>query len=156
MAGFFVQHVPYTGSTPAMRALLRQEIDFIFEGVVPAAPLIQDGVLTALGLSTQQRIPALDVEPVASQGLNGFDLRGWWGLFAPARTPSIVVQASYDALREGLREPDFLDLAHNLGLIVNGESPAAFAQFIGSEIRAYRASTSALMMIRPEDEFMPA
>ena len=139
-----------------MCALLQHEIDFIFEGVVPAAPLIQDGVLSALGLSTRQSIPALNVQPLARQGFPDFDLRGWWGLFAPAGTSSRIVEGTYKALLEGLHEPDFLEFAHSLGLIVNGESPASFAEFVRGEIASYGASTAALMMIRSEHEFMPA
>lgn len=84
-AGIAAEHIPYQGAAPAQLALLSGQSDFMFDNLAASAPLIKDGKVKALAVTTAKRSSLLpDVPTVEESGVKGFDLGTWFGVFAPA------------------------------------------------------------------------
>jgi len=92
-AGVSITHVPYRGGVPSLTAAMSGEVQLVFSDVVPAAPQIQDGRLTALGLTGLRRTRvAPDIPTLHESGLPGFSITAWVGVVAPKGTPNDIVQ----------------------------------------------------------------
>lgn len=134
MAGVFIVHVPYRGSTFARNGLLGGEVDFVVDGLMPALPLIKDGRLRALGLLDGTRsTSAPDIPTIAQAGVKGFASDTWYGLLAPAGTPKEVVQALNAALVEAARSPEFRAALGGQGVQLAVSSPAEFRALLQKE-----------------------
>ncbi len=132
-AGIRMEHIPYRGANLAD----------VLSGVVPiglqnagaAMPLVRDGALRCLGLTTARRSAnAPTIPTVAEQGFPGFEAISWFGLMAPAGTdPAIVAKVNADA-RQVLAEADTRARIAQLGLDPVGNSPAEMHAAIAAEI----------------------
>jgi tripartite-type tricarboxylate transporter receptor subunit TctC len=82
-------HVPYRGSAPAINDLLGGQVQSMFDNTPSALPHVRGGKLRAIAITSAQRSPLLpDVPTLAESGFPGFDVQSWFGLAAPASTPS--------------------------------------------------------------------
>ena len=85
-------HIPYKGSGPSVNALLAGEIQVIFSSATSILPHIKSGRVRALAVTGPRRTPiAPDVPTVAEAGLPCFEVISWYGLLAPARTPTVII-----------------------------------------------------------------
>jgi tripartite-type tricarboxylate transporter receptor subunit TctC len=120
MTGTDMVHVPYKGVTAALNDVVGGHVPVAFSDILPAYPLIQDGKLRALAVSSAKRVPLLPNLPsVAEAGVPGFDAAGWVLMAAPAGTPPDVVAKLHDALKAVLEAPETKEW-----FVKNGMSPA--------------------------------
>ena len=92
-AGVDMVHVPYNGSSPALTALIGNQVQAMFDVVLTSNPHIKSGKLRALGVTGSQRIPLLpDVPTVSEAGLPGYEAGIWFAMVAPKATPLAIVQ----------------------------------------------------------------
>src|SRR5436190_18170699 len=100
-----VLHVPFTGSAPALPALLGGHVDMMFDTLPSVLPLAQEGKLRALGVTTAERVPFLPNIPAIAETLPDFDVTSWLGIMVPAGTP-LEIRAKISAELVGfLGEP---------------------------------------------------
>lgn len=133
-AGLTATHVPYRGGAQQIQSVLTGETLFTFSTIPTPAPLIRDGQLRILGVSTAQRTSAFpDAVPVAEQGFPGFAIGDWHGLLAPAGTPAAMVAAMAEAADAALRDTSVRQRLVVLGAEPVGQGPNAFAAFIAAE-----------------------
>ncbi|AOS79463.1 MULTISPECIES: Bug family tripartite tricarboxylate transporter substrate binding protein [Hydrogenophaga] len=138
LSGTRLTHVPYKGGAPAMTDLLGGRVDLFFSGLPPALPHIQAGKLRVLGVSTAQRSPLLHEAPtVAEQGLAGFDIENWQGVFVPAGTPAPVVELLARSIGEIAANKSFADQLQAQGAAPAFMEPKAFAAFVAAERTKY-------------------
>jgi len=105
-AGFQATHVPYKGGAEALTDLLGGRIDFYFCPISTALPLIRDGKLIALAVSTPTRAPDLpDVPTTLEAGYPNSDYTVWYGVFMPSKTPRDIVQKFYPVATGVLQTP---------------------------------------------------
>ena len=142
-AGIFAVHIPYNGGNPAQLALLAGHVDFNFDNLATAAPNIKSGKLVALAVTTPVRSPALPDTPAVSEVLKDFSVDTWWGLVAPAGTPAAVVQRLNQAFVQALNAPETKARFANLMAEPVPTSPAAFGQFMATELSKYEAVVKA-------------
>src|SRR5690606_4358442 len=91
-AGIDVLHVPYKGSAPLMNDLMGGHVQYCFEGMTTATPLLQSGKVIALAQTLQQRSKSQpDVPTVAEQGYPGFEASIWFGMVGPGSMPAAMV-----------------------------------------------------------------
>ena len=103
----FITHVPYRGAAAAITALLSGEVDMMFDNLPSAIGQIQAGKLRALAVTTAQRSIALpDVPTLAEAGMEGFNVRAWFGVAAPAGLPAPVATRLADALQKVVQQPE--------------------------------------------------
>jgi tripartite-type tricarboxylate transporter receptor subunit TctC len=92
-----------------------------------------------LAISTKERSPLLpDIKPLAEQGFPDFDVRTWFGVVAPAGTPSDIVKELQLQILRSLNEADIKGRLEKLGIDVVTMSPSEFADFIKSEITKWQ------------------
>ena len=138
LSGTRLTHVPYKGGAPAMTDLLGGRVDLFFSGLPPAMAHIQANKLRVLGVSTAQRSPLLPNAPtLAEQGLAGFDIENWQGLFAPGGTPAAVVEQLARSIGEIARSAAFTEQLQAQGAAPAFQKPAEFATFVAAERRKY-------------------
>ena len=142
-AGIFAVHIPYNGGNPAQLALLAGHVDFNFDNLATAAPNIKSGKLVALAVTTPTRSPALPDTPAVAEVLKDFSVDTWWGLVAPAGTPAAVVQRLNQAFVQALNAPETKARFANLMAEPVPTSPAAFGQFMATELSKYEAVVKA-------------
>ncbi|MGI9149977.1 MAG: Bug family tripartite tricarboxylate transporter substrate binding protein [Limnohabitans sp.] len=142
-AGVFAVHIPYNGGNPAQLALLAGHVDFNFDNLATAAPNIKSGKLLALAVTTPTRSAALPEVPAIAESLKGFSVDTWWGLVAPAGTPADVVQRLNQAFVQALQAPETKARFAQLMAEPVPTSPAAFGQFMATELSKYEAVVKA-------------
>ena len=129
-----VTHVPYRASNQSIPGLLAGETLYTFNTTPLAAPLVRDGRLRALAVTTPARIPAFpEVPTMIEQGYDGFAINEWIGLFAPTGTPAAAVQRHADAAALGLADPVVRDRHALLGMEIVGQGPVAMAAFLAEQ-----------------------
>lgn len=135
-AGADVVHVPNNKGGPEANAdAIAGRVTYWFPPIALALPQVREGRLLALGVSSARRSSLLpDVPTIAETGLAGFEDTIWYGMWAPAATPTEVVnQLSKDVAR-ALATPDVRDRLTKLGAEPMNMTPAEFARFVRSEI----------------------
>lgn len=98
--------VPYKGAGPAMNDLMGGQVDLLCDQTTQTAPVIKDGQrVKVFGVTTPQRLGSLpDIPTLDEQGLKGFDVKVWHGMYAPKGTPKEVVMAINKALNAALKD----------------------------------------------------
>ena len=135
--GSFMLHIPYRGSGPALIDLMGGQMDVMFDNLPSAMPHIKSGKLKALAVTSAVRSTALpDLPTVAEAGgpaLKGYEASSWFGLLAPAGTPTDVVQRIQQETAKALGSPALKERLQAQGAIPSGNTPAEFAKFIADE-----------------------
>lgn len=141
-AGVFAVHIPYPGAAPAQLSVLSGQTDFMFDNLASAAANIRAGKLKALAVTTVKRaasfadLPTIS-EAGAAQGLIGFDISTWFGIFAPAKTPADVIVRLNKELTAALRAADMQERLARLGAEPAPMTPEQFAAFVAAEHTKY-------------------
>ena len=144
-AGINVVHVPYKGTPEALNDAIAGRINYVVTSVLPAIPIVRSGRLTALAVTTRERMPALpEVPTIAEAALPGFDYGGWYGLVAPARTPRAVINKLSQEIGRILRLPDIVERLASQGATPKPTTPEEFDRLVRDEIamraRVFKAS----------------
>lgn len=133
-----VSHIPYKGSSPAMTDLVGGQVQFMFDNMPSALPLVKSGKLRALAVTAPQRSAAApDVPTMAEAGFPGFDVSSWFGLMAPAKTPDAVVQKLNAAVAKALTKPELQSRLAELGSTSQSMTSAEFGDFVKNEVKVW-------------------
>ena len=98
--------VPYKGTGPAMNDLLGGQVDLLCDQTTTTVPMIKEARVKVYGVTTLKRLTALpNVPTLDEQGLKGFEVKVWHGLYAPKGTPQAVLEKVNVALRAALQDP---------------------------------------------------
>ena len=126
-----VLHVPFTGSAPALPALLGGHVDMMFDTLPSVLPLAQEGKLRALGVTTAKRVPFLPDVPAIAETLPDYDVTSWLGIVVPAGTPPAIQARIAAPLAEFIREPAVVQRFKDLGAVAAvPNTPEDFAAWI--------------------------
>ncbi|HYN58841.1 MAG TPA: tripartite tricarboxylate transporter substrate-binding protein [Rubrivivax sp.] len=132
--------VPYKGTAPAMTDLLGGQVDIMCDQTTNTSGQIEAGKVKAYAVTTAKRLttPALAKLPTLDEsGLKGFNLTIWHGLYAPKGTPKAVQDQLNAALRNALKDPEFIKRQEALGAVVVTDgrlAPAEHKKFVEAEI----------------------
>src|SRR5689334_7177855 len=108
--------VPYKGTGPAMNDLLGGQVDLLCDQTTNTTSQIKGGKVKAYGVTTKSRVPSLpDLPTLDEQGLKGFEVTIWHGLYAPKGTPKPAIDKLVAALQEGLKDPTVKQRFADLG-----------------------------------------
>jgi tripartite-type tricarboxylate transporter receptor subunit TctC len=134
MANIDMTHIPFNGIAPAVTAVLGGQVQAMFAGAPSVLQHVKSGTLRALGVASLARIAAAPELPtLAESGFPGFDVTSWYGVVAPAGTPSQVIDRLHSEMTKALNEPDVREKLAALGAEPVGNTPAEFAATIHSE-----------------------
>lgn len=135
LAGVQLRHVPYKGSEPALRDVLLEHVDVIFDNITSVLPHVMGGGARALAVTTAKRVSvAPDVPTLIESGLAGFDVASWFAFFVPANTPQGVVQKIHDDTVAALADDKVKGRLLALGCDIIGSTPAQLAAHMKSEM----------------------
>ena len=132
MTGITLLHVPYKGGGPAAVEQVAGQVQLAFLSAPAVVPFIKTGRLRALAVTNAKRSLILPELPtIAETGLPGYESEGWSGIFAPAKTPSAIVQRLYNEFAAALRDSDI-----RAKLIAAGTEPALMSSDeMGKKVR---------------------
>jgi tripartite-type tricarboxylate transporter receptor subunit TctC len=138
MAKVDLVHVAYNGGGPVLNAIVSGEVQVMASGVLILMPLVKAGKLKSLAVTGARRAQmAPDIPTVAESGVPGFAVTGWWGILAPAATPTAIVSRLQREIARLLLSPDTKDRLAKDGIETVGSSSADFAKFIHQEIETW-------------------
>jgi tripartite-type tricarboxylate transporter receptor subunit TctC len=137
-------HLPYKGGAPSMIATMSNETQFYLGPIPGMVPLIQAGKVKAIAITGDKRSRSLpDVPTLAEVGLAGAESSGWFGLLAPAGTPTTIIERLRWAVVETSKDPDVLQGLAAQGVEPANNSPAEFATYIAESLERYRKVVAA-------------
>jgi tripartite-type tricarboxylate transporter receptor subunit TctC len=138
VAGITLTHVPYRGAAPAIQDLLGGRVDAFFNNIAPLVPLMREGQVRVLAVTSADRVPTVpEVPTLAESALPGFDVSGWYALFVPARTPPAIVEKIHAAAAAALAEPSIKGRLEELGMVVVGSTPEELALYFKAEVEKW-------------------
>jgi tripartite-type tricarboxylate transporter receptor subunit TctC len=129
-------HIPYKGTGPALTDLIGGQVQMMLSTFASALPYVQSGRLRGIAVTSAKRSAAApDVPTVAESGLPGYQYSTWYGLFAPAGTPRLIVDRLYGATVQALKGAEIAQKFAAQGVEpASSESPQAFEKFVRAEI----------------------
>jgi tripartite-type tricarboxylate transporter receptor subunit TctC len=135
MTGIDMTHIPYKGRATAIPDLLGGRVTMMFDNMPSSLPLVKEGKLRALGVTSAHRSAAApEIPTIAEQGLPGFDAVSWFAMFAPAGTPRPIVDKLQVEVKKILLSPEVGKRLAEIGLEVVASTPEELASYQRSEI----------------------
>ena len=139
--GIDLLHVPYRGGTALVGGLVKGEVQAGWSGVPNVLPLIEDGKLRVLCISTQRRSKSVaDVPTAIELGIEGFDYATMMGLQMSAGAPRELVARLQATVAKALREPDMVDRMAVLGMDLHENGTEDYVKFMKDDIDRYRTA----------------
>jgi tripartite-type tricarboxylate transporter receptor subunit TctC len=133
--------IPYRGAAPAISDLLGNQIQIGMTTKAVLLPLIREGKLRALAVTSDARWSELaDVPTMRESGFHGVPAYLWIGLLAPAQTPAPVIEKLNASMNEGLKAADIQASIAKLGLEPRSVTPQEFAARLADETRLWEAA----------------
>ena len=136
--GIKMTHVPYKGGGPAVAALVAGEVQAMLVSPAPLMPHYKGKRVKVLAYSGAKRnVAAPEVPTMKEAGVDYYYDGGWFGMFAPAKTPNEVVETLAREVRTAMQKPQVKERMAQLGVEPIADSPAEFRKFVAAELRAY-------------------
>jgi len=133
-----VTTIPYSGTAPAMNDLLGGQVDFMCDQTTNTVPQIKSGNVKAYGVTTASRLASMpDMPTLDEQGLKGFDLVVWNGLFGPKGMPKPAVEKLVAALQTAVQSAAFRARLADLGaepVPLSKANPGSLGNLLKAEV----------------------
>jgi tripartite-type tricarboxylate transporter receptor subunit TctC len=134
LAGVDIRHVPYKGAALATGDLLGGRIDMIVDIVPSVRPLVIDGQLKGLAITTKERSKLMPDYPPVADTVPGYEFLAWFGLYLPAGAPARLAEQLQAAVASVLAAPEVKERYAVLGMEPVGSTPAEFQTFMAADL----------------------
>ncbi len=134
LTGADMTHIPYKGRASAIPDVLGGRVTMMFDNMPSSLPLVREGKLRALGVTSAQRSPAAPDIPAIAETLPGFDAVSWFAIFAPAGTPKPIVDKLQVEITRILKTPEINKKLADIGLEAVGSTSDELGAYQRSEI----------------------
>jgi tripartite-type tricarboxylate transporter receptor subunit TctC len=132
--GIDIVHVPYKGAAEAVTGVLGRQVEMFFGDIGGVIPLLREGGLRALAISSEKRNPLVpDVATMIESGVPDYVMLTYIGVVAPAGTPASVVGMLNARINDSLMSPEVAAAFAKLGAEIRPGSPQDFADFLAAE-----------------------
>ena len=139
LSGTQMLHVPYKGVGDAYPAVVAGDVNWILGFPISALPLVKAGRLKAIAVTSGTRSKLLpDMPTIAESGVPGYDVRGWFGMFAPARVPPEIVAKLYAEAKRAFQAPEVVKRINAEGAEVILNTPEQFGAEVKAEYAKWR------------------
>ncbi|MEK6592585.1 MAG: tripartite tricarboxylate transporter substrate binding protein [Pseudomonadota bacterium] len=139
LAGINIVHIPYKGGNPAMIDVIAGQIQMLYSTLLQAQSHLKSGKLRALGVTTAKRSPAAPLLPTMQEaGIPGYEVAGWYGVVAPAKTPPAIVAKLNQEIVRILQSPEVKERMSADGSEPVGSTPEQFSVHIRNEVAKWR------------------
>jgi tripartite-type tricarboxylate transporter receptor subunit TctC len=138
--------VPYRGTPQAVTDLTAGRVDFMVDSQTLLAPLMADGRVRGIAVTSAQRSTLLpDLPTLAEGGVAGYDASAWQAAYAPAGTPAPILQTLSDAAARAIRDPVIIRRLADVGVeAMPDPSPEAASRYLEGEVRKWSELVRAL------------
>ena len=134
-AGIDMVHVPFKGGSPALAALLANQVNVLFETSLTVGPQAKAGKLRPLAVGGLKRSSAMPELPtLAESGFPGFSAENWYGVYVPAGTPREIVKRLNRDIVNALSQPDVRERFASQGAELIGNTPEQHEEFLKAEM----------------------
>ena len=131
-------HVPYRGGGPLMTDIVAGHVPVAIGSVFLVTPHVKAGTVRPIGVTSAKQDPNLPgTEPVALQGVPGFEAQSWWGVIGPAKIPEPLVATIVAEFQKALKAPGVVEKLGAQGIVISGAGPREFEAFERSEIERW-------------------
>ncbi len=137
MAGVDITHIPYKGSTFARMDTVGGQVQLAMDGLLPVLPLIKEGKLRPLGLTSSKRSPIAPDIPTIGETVPGYATDTWYGILVPAKTPKAIIATLHGAALKAMNTPATAARLKQLGTDPVGGTSEQFAKLIASEVKLW-------------------
>ncbi len=138
-AGIDIKHIPYKGASPALQALMANDVQIVVDPLATAKQLGQTGKARPLAVTTAKRSELWpEMSTVAEQALPGFDSSVWYGLYVPSKTPAATVKQLNEAFVAVLKSPAALKWLRDNGLEPVADTPAQSQKWLSDDIAQWK------------------
>lgn len=149
-AGIDVVHVPFKGIPEATNDVIAGRVQLFMAPLSSSVPLLKDGRIRALGVSTTKRVSVLpEVPTIAESGLKDFRFDSWGAIFAPSKTPRAIINKLNRAIVDALHDPNIVKRMHALGAEPAPSTPAELDKIVLRELATIQRIADAAG-IKPE------
>ena len=133
-AGVFITHIPYRGTGLVFNDMMSGQVHMLMDNYVTSQANIKEGRLRVIGVTSPQRLPFLpDAPTLSEQGLKGFDVSNWFGIYAPHGTPSEAINKVNAAFNAALQEPEMIKRLAFLGATPTGSTPEQMGKMVADD-----------------------
>lgn len=130
-----MEQIAYKGGGPSVAAVLANQVDLYFSTLPAAVAQVNAGRLRALGVTSLKRSSTFPQVPtITEQGVKDFEVVGWFGMFAPAKTPPAIVAQLNEAANKAMAIKEVNDRMLSSGVEVVGGDPASFAKQVRNDV----------------------
>jgi tripartite-type tricarboxylate transporter receptor subunit TctC len=138
MTGIDINQVSYRGTAPAMTDVVAGQVELMFTGPPSAKAMAAGGKLKILGVGGKERLRLLpDIPTLDEAGVPGYELTGWFGMVAPARTPQLVLERLTQEVRQAVADARFSEPMIAQGLDIVGSSSAEMTALMQADTRKW-------------------
>jgi tripartite-type tricarboxylate transporter receptor subunit TctC len=137
-AGIKMNHIPYKGTGPALTDTMGGQTTLIFGSIAATIPIVKNGKLRAIAVTTAKRIPALPDVPAIAETVKGYDVSNWHGFIGPKGLPRPIVDRVNAEVNKIIQQKDMIAKLEADGVAPAGGSPEVFAQIIAREIPQWK------------------
>ena len=139
-AGMSIVQVPYATMPQGVQDAIAGRVQLVVLAVPSAAPLMQQGQLRGVAVSSARRLPGFESIPAISETLAGFELTGWFAVVAPAGTPREVIQRMNRELDGALNDPEIARRMRDVGMYTEGAgTPEQTAAYVRAQLDVWGA-----------------
>ena len=136
-----ILHIPYTGSSPAIPAMVGGHVDMMFDTMPSVLPLTQQGQLRALGVGTLTRVAVAPDIPAIAETIPGFDVASWEGFVVPKGTPADIQKKIADTILEAMKDPAIAEKMNRVGAVPVVKGPDDFRAFMQADYDKWQRVT---------------
>lgn len=138
-----IEHVPYKGVAPALADTISGQLQMTISVVPMIMPHIKAGRVRALGVTSLARTPLAPELPTIAETVPGYEVTGWYGLLAPAKTPKHIITILNGEFVKALKSPEVLEKLAGLGAEAKGTTAEEFSAHLQAETEKMRAAVKA-------------
>jgi tripartite-type tricarboxylate transporter receptor subunit TctC len=149
MAGVDIVHVSYRGAGPALTDLLSGQVQVMFNSLASSVEYIKANKLRALAVTTTMRSDLLPHTPAMAEFLPGYEVSNWYGIGAPSKVPSEVIERLNGEINSALNDTKMQALLSDFGATVIPGSAASFGKFVNDETEKW-AKVVKFANLKPE------
>ncbi len=143
MTGIDLFHVPYKSVVPALTDTMAGQVQLTIQVVPSVLPMVKAGKLRVLGVTSLRRTSLAPDWPTISESVAGYEVMGWYGLVAPARTSGDIISRLNAELLKELKTSQFRERLAGIGAEPIGTTPQEFATHIRAEMEKFRKAAKA-------------
>jgi tripartite-type tricarboxylate transporter receptor subunit TctC len=147
--GIEMTSIPYRGSVATATGVASNEVPLGVAPIVAVMPFIQSGNVRPIAVLDAARSSLLPDVPTVGESVPGFEMDGWMGIFAPAKTPRVIIDRLNKAINEVVRDKEVAAKLIKAGLDPRGSTPEELAQKVVDEVAKYRDLVK-LLNIKPQ------